>query len=268
MGRLENLIVQSDFRVIPVLDVRSGQAVHAIGGVRSHYQPLRSILHPSADTVALARAFRDQLGFRELYLADLDAIAGSPPNRQLYQQLEALQLSLWIDAGLRNADDLEAFQGLRQATIVIGLETASGPDSVRAILERTDPERLVLSLDLFDGKPRVHEEARWSSTKPFELAREILGLDVRHLLLLDLSRVGTGQGTGTEELLSRLRKLNPHVRISVGGGIASMEEVLAFRQSGCAALLVGSALHDGRIGRKELSRLTSAVQACHLTSAD
>ena len=253
--------MDSSFRVIPVLDVRSGQAVHAVGGVRSHYQPLASILHPSSDPVALARAYHDMLGFRDLYLADLDAIAEAAPDHELYRQLADLPLDLWIDAGVRTADDLNAFRDLRKATIVIGLETVRGPDSVRAILDHADPDRVVLSLDLVEMTPRVRDQADWSSDNPLEMARQILDLGVRHLLLLDLSRVGTGRGTGTEGLLSRLREERPDARISVGGGIASMEQILAFRQAGCAAVLVGSALHDGRIGRPELAQLQDTSQA-------
>jgi len=41
----------------------------------------------------------------------------------------------------------------------------------------------------------------------------------------------------------------------VGGGISRIEEVLALRNAGAAAVLIGSALHDGRIGARELARL-------------
>ena len=65
-------MLKNPFRVIPVLDLKDGQAVHAVAGQRSHYQPVRSILHPSADPMDLARAFRDMLGLHKLYLADLE----------------------------------------------------------------------------------------------------------------------------------------------------------------------------------------------------
>ena len=55
-------MLKSTFRVIPVLDVKDGLAVHAVGGQRSHYRPVRSLLHPSADPLDLARAYRDILG--------------------------------------------------------------------------------------------------------------------------------------------------------------------------------------------------------------
>ena len=34
-------------RIFPVLDLKGGQAVHALGGDRDHYRPVRSVLHAS-----------------------------------------------------------------------------------------------------------------------------------------------------------------------------------------------------------------------------
>ena len=91
------------FRLIPVLDVQDRIAVHAVGGIRSHYRPLHTKLHASSDPIAIARAYRDVLGLNELYLADLDAIAGKRPDGRLYADLGEQGLSLWIDAGIKDA---------------------------------------------------------------------------------------------------------------------------------------------------------------------
>lgn len=243
------------FRVIPVLDVRNGQAVHAVGGVRSHYRPLGSILHASSRPLELARAYRDSLGLQDLYLADLDAISTARPDRELYRDLEALALNLWIDAGLRTGDDAEPLLSLPRVTVVVGLETASGPESVREILDRAGPDRVVVSLDLFNQVPRLPSSASWSTVDPFGLARQVVSLGARHLLLLDLARVGTGRGANTGELMKRLLDLDPDLQISVGGGIAGIDDIVALDKAGCASVLVGSALHDGRIGRAELDVL-------------
>jgi phosphoribosylformimino-5-aminoimidazole carboxamide ribotide isomerase len=216
----------------------------------------------------IARAFRDVLGFRELYLADLDAICGGRPDQALYRALQGLQLDLWIDAGLKTADDLESFYGLARVTIVVGLETVSGAGAVREILNRAGPDRVMMSLDLFEGTPKRHPAARWPSTDPAELARKILEIGVRKLLLLDLSRVGTGRGTGTEELLAQLRQERPDAQISVGGGISGTDEVLVLRNAGAKAVLLGSALHDGRIGPKLLATITAGIHDRHSNSAD
>jgi phosphoribosylformimino-5-aminoimidazole carboxamide ribotide isomerase len=203
----------------------------------------------------LLRAYRDLLGLGELYIADLDAISGEPPDVVLYRQLAGQGVRLWIDAGLRDPDNLAAILDLDRADIVVGIETAAGPDAVAAILDRTDPGRVVISLDLFDGVARLPGEADWAATDPEGLSRQVLDMGVRRLILLDLARVGTGRGTGTRELLSLLRATFPAAEISVGGGIAGIEELIDMQVAGASGVLVGSALHDGRIGREELDRL-------------
>jgi phosphoribosylformimino-5-aminoimidazole carboxamide ribotide isomerase len=250
-------MVNAPFSVIPVLDLAAGRAVRAVGGRRAHYQPLRSILHATADPVELARALRDKLGLRALYLADLRAIAGLPASVALYQEVMSLGIHLIVDAGLRDIASavrlLEMNGG--SCTLVAGLETVRGPSELGAIVERAGADRVIFSLDLLDGRPLVAVPSAWGSDDPRELAREAIATGVRDVLLLDLARVGTGRGLGTEGLMAGILLEHPHVRVSVGGGISRIEEVLALRNAGAAAVLVGSALHDGRIAAGELARL-------------
>src|SRR4051812_4963977 len=77
-------------RVVPVLDLLAGRVVHAIGGDRAHYRPLRTGLHPGSDPIGIARGYRDALHLREVYLADLDAIAGGAPDLALYRSIRSL----------------------------------------------------------------------------------------------------------------------------------------------------------------------------------
>jgi phosphoribosylformimino-5-aminoimidazole carboxamide ribotide isomerase len=114
---------------------------------------------------------------------------------------------------------------------------------------------VLFSLDLDDGLPRMAAPDAWAARRPDELARRAIDLGVRHLLLLDLSRVGTGRGPGTEALMESIRRHNPHVTLTVGGGISTIDEVRSLLRAGAARVLIGSALHDGRIGPSDLARL-------------
>ena len=44
-------------------------------------------------------------------------------------------------------------------------------------------------------------------------------------------------------------------------GISAIEELITVRTAGAAAALVGSALHDGRLGRTQLDRLVDQSQS-------
>ena len=84
----------------------------------------------------MARAFREQFGLTELYLADLDAIAGGDPALAAYAELKADGFRLWIDAGVRAMDRVRLLADAGVEGIVVGLETVAGPDVLRRGVRR------------------------------------------------------------------------------------------------------------------------------------
>lgn len=232
--------------IVPVLDLKGGQAVHAVGGDRRHYRPVRSALHPGSDPVSLARAFRDRLGLRALYLADLDAIAGAPPALATYREIASLAIDLWVDAGLRTVETAECLVECGVSTIIAASETLNGPAALDSLIARIGSNRIVFGLDLKAGRPLLALEANWGHTEPTAIAALAVHRGVRRLLLLDLARVGSGTGLGTLPLLREL-SLVEHAEIAVGGGISRADEVSAAARAGASAVLLGSALHTGAI---------------------
>jgi phosphoribosylformimino-5-aminoimidazole carboxamide ribotide isomerase len=247
-------------RLIPVLDIQGGLAVHARGGLRSHYRPVESALHPSADPVALAGRFRDALGLDELYVADLDAIEGARPDAGLLDRLARVTPLLWVDAGVRDARDAAVFHRWPEARLVLGLESIQGPGEVEQAVSDFGPGRVVFSLDLRRGQPLVERRARdaWSeaSDDPAALVGLVSGLGVRQLLILELERVGSARGLESWAL-PLLESLRPHTGGAewfVGGGLEDPGEIARLAGAGCDGILLASALHSGRIGAAEAAR--------------
>jgi phosphoribosylformimino-5-aminoimidazole carboxamide ribotide isomerase len=205
-------------RIVPVLDVLRGRAVHARGGRRSDYRPVRSALRRGSDPLALAAAFRDVLGLHELYLADLDAILGGPPDIGLYRDLAGLGLGTWVDPGLRDASGVAAILDAGVARVIAGLETLGGPRALRAIVDVAGLDRVVLSLDLRDGRPVVAHGADWGTNNPRRLVEMAVAEGVSSVILLDLERVGSGRGVGTLGLLESFARDWPGIAWVVGGG--------------------------------------------------
>jgi len=251
------VMARSRFQVVPVLDTLRGEAVHAVGGERSRYRAVRSILHPTSDPRELARAYRDALGLSSLYLADLDAIIAGAANSKLYQALAGLGLDLWIDPGLKDEHDLPALLDLDpdRVSIVAGLESLRGPDALAAVLAQVGPDRLIVSLDLWAGRPLTASPDAWDVADAEAVATRIVAMGVRRLILLDLTRVGKGDGPGVDDLLATIRAAAPRVDLAIGGGIVAIDGIERYRRLGASAVLIGSALHDGRIGREPLSKL-------------
>ena len=228
----------------------NGIVVRGIAGRRSEYRAVVSRLVASAEPVAVAEAFRTHLGLSELYLADLDAIAGHAPALPTYRALLRLGFRLWIDAGVRDRRraDLLAAEG---AGVVVGLETVAGPDALAEIL-KIHGDRAVFSLDLRAGVP-MGERPQWGSADASEIAERCFDLGVRRLLVLDLARVGVGTGTGTETFCRRLSTAHPELAVWAGGGVRNAADLHRLRENGVQATLVASALHDGVITALEVT---------------
>jgi phosphoribosylformimino-5-aminoimidazole carboxamide ribotide isomerase len=230
-------------RIVGVLDLMGGVVVRGVAGRRELYRPIVSNLCDSSGPAEVARALVETFALRELYLADLDAIAGAGPAWPVYDAVRRSGASVWIDAGVRDVQD-----GLRLAelgTVVVGLETVAGLDVVERLASRLG-DRLVFSLDLRRGTPLAWGEDAEG------IARSAIERGVRRVLVLDLARVGIGEGTGTENLCASLAAGHPGVEISAGGGVRGRADLERLSACGVQAVLVASALHDGRLMRDDV----------------
>lgn len=256
-------------KIIPVLDVAGGVAVHARAGDRQRYQRVRSALAPDADgdVVTLLRAFRDVLGADECYVADLDAIQGGAVQRRKLQELATIESSfagsLLVDAGTtRPAGALEVLS-CGAAEIVVGLESLHAFADLAAIVEQVGPSRVTFSLDLRLGSPILHpalQDAFGAAPDACSLAAQAADAGVRALLLLDIGRVGTGCGVDLG-LLATLRRRFPAQRLLAGGGVLTRGDLERIRDAGSDAVLVASAIHAGRIGAAEVAALARPAAA-------
>lgn len=243
--------------ILPVLDLLNGQIVRGIAGRRDDYRPIVSKLVDSAEPLTIARAFREQFGFEEFYLADLDAIRGGSPANDLLWRLQWDGFRLWIDPGISSAASPNFYTiASRPAhSIVVGLESVLGPHALAQILAEADPRRVVFSLDLKSGKPLG--SADWGTDDPWAIAAQAIELGVERLIVLDLAQVGVGSGVGTEQLCMRLKKTHPNLQLTAGGGVRHMHDVKRLESIGVDYVLVASALHDGCITPADVKLLST-----------
>ena len=235
-------------RIIPVVDLMSGNVVRGVAGRRHEYRPIRSRLAADARPRTVAQALVGQFGFREVYVADLDAIGSHPPGWNLYRQISDAGLRLLIDAGitdLNRAIELSQFEPAPEG-IIIGLESLSGPELLSEVVQIIEPRRLLFSLDLKLGKP-ITNSAAWVGQTTAQIAATAIELGVERFIVLDLARVGMGDGVGTEPICRHLKATCGKLQIIAGGGVRSIDDIRSLAAAGCDAALVASALHDGRI---------------------
>lgn len=227
--------------------------MRAAGGRREFYQPLVCRLSRTSQPLDVAGALSDALGLTAFYLADLDALAGCEPAWEVYRDLQRKGNQLWVDAGVVRLEQARALADVGVETVVVGLETVAGPEEL-ANINGALATRVVFSLDLRGGQPLVSGRG-WDGPDARAVSEQAVGLGTRRLLILDLARVGSGAGTGTEALCAWLAHAHPEVEVGAGGGIRGLEDLRALEKSGVRTALVGTALYGGALGRAELERL-------------
>jgi phosphoribosylformimino-5-aminoimidazole carboxamide ribotide isomerase len=239
-------------RVIPVLDLKGGQAVHAVRGERARYAPVQSVLG-SADPLDLGRGLVTRLRARECYVADLDAIAGAGGHARTLQDLAALGLGVWLDAGVADAAGAERARALGVARVIVGTETLRDPAELGAIAAASGgPSACVLSLDFRDGRLLGGSPAL-AELEPGRVATVAWNAGIRAFIVLDLARVGSGEGPRLDTARA-LRRALPDAEVVIGGGVRDHADLVALEAEGFQAALVGTALHRGVITALEVER--------------
>ena len=243
-------------RILPVIDLLGGFVVHAIAGQRDQYQPIDSVLTPDATPQSIGLAFFQPFGATQAYVADLDAICGTPPAWNNYQQIANSKLRLWVDAGISSVRDATVFkermnEDLTVAHMIVGLESLPNPGTLEQIVEHVGAEQLVFSLDLRAGRLFTSSSV-WQRLTPVEVVQAVVSAGVQRIIVLDLAQVGTGTGVGTRPLCRELRDTHPQLTLVAGGGVRNLDDLKDLKHAGCDAVLIGSAIHSGQITRTML----------------
>ena len=236
-------------KIIPVIDVLNGVAVHGVRGERERYQPLKSILCKSADPLDIALTFAS-LGFTDLYLADLDAILGKSANFNVYKQIMTeTSLNLMVDAGISDVGRAEEVLNTKVSKIVVGSETLEGLDFLDKAIKSFGEDRITVSIDLKQGKVMSVSETI-SSLDAVSFAQKLGKIGVNQVIILDLDRVGTEQGINLALIKNILNKAG--VEVLVGGGLRSLRELEELRDLEVSGALVATILHNGKLQVDEL----------------
>jgi phosphoribosylformimino-5-aminoimidazole carboxamide ribotide isomerase len=223
---------------LPVIDVRHGIVVRALAGRRSEYRPLVSKLTDSTDPLSVATAIRDRFGWSDLYVADLDSITAErcSPDLALVDRLTSCGFRVWLDAGIRNPADVDRLAS-HVSRVIVGLETLGDLSSWREIVSHLGPDQAVFSLDLRDGQPVTGGE-------PLTIASQVVAAGGTQMIVLDLGRVGIGDGPGTERLCAEVLSQNPGLSLYAGGGVRDCDDVKRLESAGVVGILLATALHN------------------------
>lgn len=236
-------------QIVPVIDLMGGRVVHARGGRRDTYRPIRSTLTGSSEPAAVVGALLALHPFEALYVADLDAIAGDGDHLRALEGLKRRfpDLALWVDSGLATEPACAEWLGRGLGHLVLGSESQSDSAVLKSVSASMPIDRLLLSLDF--------QADRFLG--PAEIM-DATGLWPARVIVMTLGRVGGTAGPDLQRLQS-LQGAHPDRRFYAAGGVRHADDLRRLAAAGAAGALVASALHDGRLAAAALREFQDKI---------
>ena len=228
--------------IIPVIDIKAGQAVLARQGQRHNYRPLCTPLCSSSHIDEVINAYLGIYSFTHFYLADLDALMQTGSNHDLINSIvdHYQHLNFIIDSGLLKPDKIQ--KQSRHFTLVIGTESIVEHD-LSQLKQHSD--NFILSLDFSSQDKLMGESQLYTSSK----------LWPRQLIIMTLGLVGKNSGPDLVKLV-HFRQNYPQHDFIAAGGIRHKQDLLQLMEVGIKTALVASALHNGSLTDQDIQQLS------------
>jgi len=225
------------FEVVPAVDVQDGQVVQLVGGERGTGTEY-------GDPVEAAKRWVEA-GARTLHLVDLDgAFEGERANADAIERVvDAVDVPVQMGGGIRTAADARALLDAGVDRVILGTAAVEDPDIV-AEVSADYPEGVLVSLDAKGGEVVVSGWTEGTGLDPAEVAGRYADLGAAGILFTDVDVEGQLEGVRTDPVRRLVEATD--VPIVASGGVATLDDVRALRETGAAAVVVGTALYEGR----------------------
>ena len=136
--------------------------------------------------------------------------------------------------------------------MIVGTAAAERPDQLSEWLDALGADRVIVGVDARQGWVATHGWAETTQLQALEFCKVLADVGVVRVLFTDIDRDGTLGGPNVE----RTRQLAGIIRVIASGGVSSQEHLRQLSETGAEAVVIGTALYDGRLSLKD------ALAAC------
>jgi phosphoribosylformimino-5-aminoimidazole carboxamide ribotide isomerase len=240
-----------NFEVIPAVDVLGSDAVRLERGAFDR------VVARESDPLAVVERFAEA-GAGRIHVVDLDGARTGRLRAGLVHELatRAAPARVQASGGVRSIADAQALLAAGADRVVVGTAAFAQPDALQRFVHELG-DRLVVAIDVRRGRV---VSAGWTLDTELTVDRAVdrcVAAGVQRLLATAVERDGTFGGPDLELLAQVVERSG--VCVLAAGGVRSEADLAAVDQAGCAGVVVGRALLDGRLPLSLLASATARV---------
>ncbi len=224
--------------IFPAIDIYDAKAVRLYKG---EYDKMTVY----GDPVEIARDFVRK-GTTHIHIVDLEgAKSGETPNLEVVLKIKKeTGLFCEIGGGIRSMAVVKKYLESGLDRVILGTAAVSDEEFLKEAID-TYGDRIAVGADLKDGFVAVKGWTEKSNIGGKEFFAKMEGLGVRTIICTDVSKDGAMQGTN-RELYKELNK-EFNVDIVASGGVSSLEDIIALKESNLYGAIVGKAYYTGSV---------------------
>ena len=240
-------------KVIPAIDIIGGSCVRLTQGkfdTKKSYFP---------NPVKAAEKWKKE-GAEWLHIVDLDgARTGKIKNINIAAEIKkVIDIKVEYGGGIRDTDTLEEVikSGIDRA--ILGTKAIEDMNFLKESIENFG-DRIILSLDY--GKDELIYKNGWqkrTALNVIDLMGELEKLQVKEIIITDISRDGTLEGANFSFIRKILKSSN--INLIIAGGISSLDDIINFKRlenEGISGVILGKSLYEGNIDLKKAIEIGS-----------
>lgn len=240
--------------VIPAIDILGGECVRLKRGDFSDKKVY------STDPVAVAKEF-ERGGAGMLHVVDLDgAKTGTPANTEIIRTIKnAVQIPVEVGGGIRSAALAKEYLAFADR-IVLGTKALEDISLVEGLIREFGSERIVVALELKDGKLATEGWQKTSAKAYTEFVAELKKMGVKNVLFTDIQRDGMQTEPNYDIALALVAT---QASVIVSGGVSGVTAIKRLSEIGVAGAIIGTALYEKKLTLKDA--LEAAAPSSNLT---
>lgn len=221
--------------ILPAIDIIDGKPVRLYQG--DYYK--KEIV--ADDVFETAKSFED-MGAEYIHLVDLDgAKSGSNQNHELVIEIaNMLKIPVELGGGIRSFDTIKYLLDNGVSRVILGTIALEDEELLKEAVKVYD-EKIAVGIDCKDGKVYGRGWLAGSDLDYVDFAKRMEELDVKNIIVTDISKDGTLEGPNLE-MLKKLKEA-VSINITASGGIRDIDNIKDLMNINLYGAITGKAIY-------------------------
>ena len=230
-------------KIFPAIDLFGGKAVRLYKGDYAQMTIYND------NPLSVAKDF-EKAGAKYIHLVDLEgAKDGTTPNIEVVKQIaNSTDLFVEIGGGIRSIETVKKYLDNGVDRVILGTAAVNDQDFLRKVVKEYG-EKIAVGVDVKDGFVAIKGWVEKSQYTCFEFCALMQEIGVKTIICTDISKDGAMQGTNRELYAELIKKFD--MEFIASGGVCSMDDIIALKNSGVHGAIIGKAYYVGAIDLKK-----------------